>query len=78
MSENLANPDNLMHFTLREWTRMSIAPTAAEVEHAKGQLKASVLLGLDTTAHDGHCRRYQAAARDQRPEDGAAANLECD
>jgi processing peptidase subunit beta len=32
---NLANLDDLMHFTLREWTRMSIVPTAAEAECAK-------------------------------------------
>ncbi|KAI0299489.1 Metalloenzyme, LuxS/M16 peptidase-like protein [Russula brevipes] len=47
--ENLGNLDDLMHFTLREWTRMSIAPTTAEVERAKSQLKASLLLGLDGT-----------------------------
>ncbi|KAI0265610.1 Metalloenzyme, LuxS/M16 peptidase-like protein [Gloeopeniophorella convolvens] len=49
VTENLANLDDLMHFTLREWTRMSIAPTSAEVERAKSQLKASLLLGLDGT-----------------------------
>jgi len=35
-----------MHFTFRDWTRMSIAPTAAKVEHAKSQLKTSSLLIL--------------------------------
>ncbi|KAI0061765.1 hypothetical protein BV25DRAFT_1857256 [Artomyces pyxidatus] len=49
VSENIINLDDLMHFTLREWTRMSIAPTSAEVERAKSQLKASLLLGLDGT-----------------------------
>jgi mitochondrial-processing peptidase subunit beta len=49
VSENLGNLDDLLHFTLREWTRMSIAPTTAEVERAKSQLKASLLLGLDGT-----------------------------
>ncbi|KAF8713225.1 Insulinase (Peptidase family M16), partial [Rhizoctonia solani] len=49
VSENLVNLDDLVHFTLREWTRMSIAPTDAEVERAKSQLKASLLLGLDGT-----------------------------
>ena len=43
--ENLANLDDVMHFTLHEWTRMSIAPTTGEVERAKSQLKASLLLG---------------------------------
>ncbi|KAG6899790.1 hypothetical protein C0993_006914 [Termitomyces sp. T159_Od127] len=49
VSENLRNLDDLMHFTLREWTRMSIAPTEVEVERAKSQLKAGLLLGLDGT-----------------------------
>ena len=49
VSENLTNLDDLMHFTLREWTRMSIAPSTGEVERAKSQLKASLLLGLDGT-----------------------------
>ncbi|KAG5721482.1 hypothetical protein E4T56_gene13237 [Termitomyces sp. T112] len=49
VSENLLNLDDLMHFTLREWTRMSIAPTEVEVERAKSQLKAGLLLGLDGT-----------------------------
>ena len=49
VSENLMNLDDLAHFTLREWTRMSIAPTEVEVERAKSQLKASMLLGLDGT-----------------------------
>ena len=47
VTENLINMDDLMHFTLREWTRMSIAPTDVEVERAKSQLKASLLLSLD-------------------------------
>ena len=41
--------DDLTHFTLKEWTRMSIDPTSAEVERAKSQLKASLLLTLDGT-----------------------------
>jgi processing peptidase subunit beta len=43
------NIDDCIHFTLREWTRMSLAPTLAETERAKSQLKASLLLGLDGT-----------------------------
>jgi processing peptidase subunit beta len=43
------NVDDLVHFTLKEWTRMSLAPTTAEVERAKSQLKASLLLSLDGT-----------------------------
>lgn len=41
------NLDDLTHFTLKEWARMSIAPTNVEVERAKSQLKAGLLLGLD-------------------------------
>jgi processing peptidase subunit beta len=49
VSENLMNLDDLAHFTLKEWTRMSTAPTQVEVERAKNQLKAGLLLGLDGT-----------------------------
>ncbi len=47
VSENLVNLDDLVHNTLKEWTRMSIAPTEVEVERAKSQLKAGLLLSLD-------------------------------
>lgn len=47
VTENLMNIDDLVHFTLKEWTRMSIAPTEVEVERAKSQLKAGLLLSLD-------------------------------
>ncbi|SPO31648.1 probable MAS1 - mitochondrial processing peptidase beta chain precursor [Ustilago trichophora] len=49
VSENFLQLDDLIHFTLREWQRMSTAPTEGEVERAKAQLKASLLLGLDGT-----------------------------
>ncbi|KAI5306135.1 hypothetical protein KEM56_002116 [Ascosphaera pollenicola] len=49
VSENLTNLDDLVHFTLREWTRLSFNVTEAEVERAKAQLKASILLSLDGT-----------------------------
>jgi processing peptidase subunit beta len=49
VSENLVNLDDLVHFTIKEWTRMSIGPTDVEVERAKSQLKAGLLLGLDGT-----------------------------
>jgi processing peptidase subunit beta len=49
VSENLTNLDDMVHFTLREWQRMSTAPTEGEVERAKSQLKASLLLSLDGT-----------------------------
>ena len=41
--------DELIHFTLREWTRLCFNVSAAEVERAKAQLKASILLSLDGT-----------------------------
>jgi processing peptidase subunit beta len=47
VTENFTNIDDLVHFTLKEWQRMSIAPTSSEVERAKSQLKASLLLSLD-------------------------------
>ncbi|CAO1618690.1 unnamed protein product [Parajaminaea phylloscopi] len=55
VSENFLQLDDLVHFTLKEWQRMSTAPTEGEVERAKNQLKASLLLGLDgstATAED--------------------------
>lgn len=41
--------DDLVHFTLREWSRLSQSVSEAEVERAKAQLKASILLSLDGT-----------------------------
>ncbi|KAG8822447.1 hypothetical protein FRC19_005941 [Serendipita sp. 401] len=50
VSENLVNLDDMVHFTLKEWTRMSISPKESEVERAKSQLKATLLLSLDGTS----------------------------
>lgn len=41
--------DDLVHFSLREWNRLSFNVSEAEVERAKAQLKASILLSLDGT-----------------------------
>ncbi|EAU39269.1 mitochondrial processing peptidase beta subunit [Aspergillus terreus NIH2624] len=49
VSENLTRLDDLVHFTLREWSRLCFNVTPAEVERAKAQLKASILLSLDGT-----------------------------
>ncbi|KAE8211176.1 hypothetical protein CF327_g5048 [Tilletia walkeri] len=49
VSENHTNLDDMVHFTLKEWQRMSTAPTEGEVSRAKAQLRASLLLGLDGT-----------------------------
>lgn len=49
MTDKLTRIDDLTHFTLREWSRLSSNVTEAEVERAKAQLKASILLSLDGT-----------------------------
>lgn len=49
ITENLTQIDDLVHFTLKEWSRLSLSVSEAEVERAKAQLKASLLLGLDGT-----------------------------
>ena len=48
-TQNLTQIDDLVHFTLREWSRLSMNVSSAEVERAKSQLKASLLLALDGT-----------------------------
>ncbi|BFZ64055.1 Mitochondrial-processing peptidase subunit beta [Saitoella coloradoensis] len=49
VSENLTQLDDLIHFTLKEWSRLSTSPTEAEVERAKAQLRGALLLSLDST-----------------------------
>jgi len=49
VTENKTRIDDLVHFTLREWSRLSFNVTEAETERAKAQLKASLLLSLDGT-----------------------------
>ncbi|KUJ24240.1 mitochondrial processing peptidase beta subunit mitochondrial precursor [Mollisia scopiformis] len=49
VTDKLTRIDDLVHFTLREWSRLSYNVTDAEVERAKAQLKASILLSLDGT-----------------------------
>jgi processing peptidase subunit beta len=49
VTENLSQIDDLVHFTLREWSRLSYNVSEAETERAKAQLKASLLLSLDGT-----------------------------
>ncbi|RKU48379.1 hypothetical protein DL546_009147 [Coniochaeta pulveracea] len=49
VTDKLTRVDDLVHFALREWSRLSSNVTAAEVERAKAQLKASILLSLDGT-----------------------------
>jgi processing peptidase subunit beta len=49
ITENLSQIDDLIHFTQKEWARLTTSVTEGEVERAKQQLKASLLLGLDGT-----------------------------
>lgn len=49
VTENKTQIDDLVHFTLREWSRLSFNVSEAETERAKAQLKASILLSLDGT-----------------------------
>ncbi|KAG9230756.1 mitochondrial processing peptidase beta subunit mitochondrial precursor [Amylocarpus encephaloides] len=49
VTDKLTRVDDLVHFSLREWTRLCYNVTNAEVERAKAQLKASILLSLDGT-----------------------------
>lgn len=49
VTDKLESTDDLVHFALREWSRLSGNVTEAEVERAKAQLKASILLSLDGT-----------------------------
>ncbi|KAL9082727.1 MAG: hypothetical protein Q9159_006225 [Coniocarpon cinnabarinum] len=49
VTDKVTRIDDLVHFTLREWSRLSYGVTEAETERAKAQLKASILLSLDGT-----------------------------
>ncbi|KAL2158014.1 hypothetical protein VTH06DRAFT_4824 [Thermothelomyces fergusii] len=49
VTDKLSTVDDLVHFALREWSRLSTNVSEAEVERAKAQLKASILLSLDGT-----------------------------
>lgn len=49
VTENEETLDDLVHFTLKQWNRLSVGVSDAEVERAKAQLKASLLLSLDGT-----------------------------
>ncbi|KAF3913818.1 Nardilysin [Orbilia brochopaga] len=49
VTDKLTEIDDLVHFSLREWTRLATSVDESEVERAKAQLKASLLLSLDGT-----------------------------
>lgn len=71
VSENLTRLDDLVHFTLREWSRLCFNVTSAEVERAKAQLKASILLSLDgtTAIAEDIGRQIITTGRRHSPED---------
>ncbi|KAI1436863.1 mitochondrial processing peptidase beta subunit [Xylaria sp. CBS 124048] len=50
VSDKLTQLDDLIHFALQEWSRLSSRVTQSEVERAKSQLKAAILLSLDSTS----------------------------
>ncbi|RHZ46311.1 hypothetical protein Glove_627g16 [Diversispora epigaea] len=50
ISENKTQLDDLIHFTCKEFWRLYTSPLEYEVERAKQQLKASLLLNLDGTS----------------------------
>jgi processing peptidase subunit beta len=49
VSDKPSQLDDLVHFAIREWMRLCSSVSQAEVERAKAQLKASILLSLDGT-----------------------------
>jgi processing peptidase subunit beta len=46
-TDNKTQIDDFVHFTQKEWARLSTVVTEGEVERAKQMLKGSILLGLD-------------------------------
>ncbi|KAI9899219.1 hypothetical protein N3K66_005680 [Trichothecium roseum] len=48
-TDKITQVDDLVHFAIREWMRLCTNVGEAEVERAKAQLKASILLSLDGT-----------------------------
>ncbi|KAM3444862.1 hypothetical protein MY1884_001760 [Beauveria asiatica] len=49
VTDKITSVDDLVHFTIKEWMRLCTNVSGAEVERAKAQLKASILLSLDGT-----------------------------
>lgn len=70
-TENKTQIDDLVHFTLKEWNRLSVSISPAEVERAKSQLKASLLLSLDgtTAVAEDIGRQIVTTGRRQTPQE---------
>ena len=71
VTDKVTRIDDLVHFTLREWSRLSYGVTEAETERAKAQLKASILLSLDgtTAVAEDIGRQIVTTGRRQLPEE---------
>ena len=71
VTDKVTRIDDLVHFTLREWSRLSYGVTEAETERAKAQLKASILLSLDgtTAVAEDIGRQLVTTGRRMSPED---------
>ena len=71
VSENKQQLDDLVYFTLKEWSRLSQSVAPEEVERAKSQLKASLLLSLDgtTAIAEDIGRQIITTGRRQSPEE---------
>ncbi|CAN6648175.1 mitochondrial-processing peptidase subunit beta [Trichomonascus vanleenenianus] len=71
VSENKLQLDDLVHFTLKEWNRLSVSVTEAEIERAKAQLKASLLMSLDgtTAVAEDIGRQIATTGRRQSPQE---------
>ncbi|KAH8813237.1 mitochondrial processing peptidase beta subunit mitochondrial precursor [Xylogone sp. PMI_703] len=71
VTDKATRVDDLVHFTLREWSRLSYNVGDAEVERAKAQLKASILLSLDgtTAAAEDIGRQIITTGRRMGPEE---------
>ncbi|KAI9702719.1 MAG: hypothetical protein M1820_006103 [Bogoriella megaspora] len=71
VSDAITRIDDLVHFALREWSRLSQSVSAAETERAKAQLKASILLSLDgtTAVAEDIGRQTITTGRRMSPED---------
>lgn len=71
VTDNEETIDDLVHFTLKQWNRLSVDVSDAEVERAKSQLKASLLLTLDgsTASAEDIGRQLVTTGRRQSPEE---------
>lgn len=70
-TENKTQIDDLVHFALKEWNRLSVSVSPIEIERAKSQLKASLLLSLDgtTAVAEDIGRQIVTTGRRQTPQE---------